>query len=194
MASTAASVDKARLASNLKAARVGAGLSQASAAIAVGKSRQTIVNWENPDATPVPDEAELGLLAKAYGVPAQQLRYGQIIRGAIVTGHAPQTVSGTVSETLHPVDRVDATVTRHARNLPLSVREYLHDFRGRLLKAGATDEQIEEAMDLFRAPQVFTLYVGGAMREFTEDDVLANIRTLAEESVIPTLRRRGLKL
>ena len=75
---------------------------------------------------------------------------------------------------------------------PAPVREYLAELRVRLVKAGADDEQIDEAFDLFKAPSVFAFYAGGATQPFSDEDILANVKTFAEESIIPTLRRRGL--
>lgn len=68
--------DKLRLAKNLRLARVGAGLSQIEVAKLVEKSRQTVSAWEREDETAAsPDDADLEVLAKAYGTTRSALRY-----------------------------------------------------------------------------------------------------------------------
>lgn len=83
---------------------------------------------------------------------------------------------------------------RHARNLPLAIREYLAELRVRLTKGGASEDEIDEAFDLLRSPAVFTFYKGGTPSEFNEEDVLRGMKALAEGVVIPELRDRGRKI
>jgi lambda repressor-like predicted transcriptional regulator len=144
---------------------------------AAGLSRQTLHRAINEDTL----TRETGrAVAKALGVSVDEL-LGEASPG--------QGQAQRVSEGGGTGDQ-----PRHARNLPLAVREYLAELRVRLVKGGATDEQIEEAFDLFRSPAVFSFYFGGAQREFNEEEVLINVKTFAEEAVIPTLKRRGVKL
>lgn len=70
--------DQARLARNLKTAREARRVTQEAAAKAVGKSRQTIVNWENPTNTAEPSSSELAILAERYGVSAKDLRFAPL--------------------------------------------------------------------------------------------------------------------
>lgn len=97
-----------------------------------------------------------------------------------------------------PLDEVPAAgaskATRHERNLPLSIREYLAALQLRLTKGGATEEEVSEAMDLLRAPQLFTFYKGGVPSEYSEDDVLLGVKAIAEGVIIPVLRERGRKI
>jgi len=57
---------------SLKAARVNAGLTQMDAANALGKSKQTIVNWENGSSAI--KYVDLVRLAELYGAPIEMLR------------------------------------------------------------------------------------------------------------------------
>jgi transcriptional regulator with XRE-family HTH domain len=172
----------------LKQAREEAGLSQAAAAQAVDIDSVTLSRYERARlATP---RTTLIALAQLYGKPLsffgeEALSLGGVPRGTMPAAATNEGIDSSTSE---------AVPARHARNLPYSVRQYLHDFRGRLLKARVPEEAIDEALDLMRSPQVFSFFVGGTARDFPEADVLANVRTFAEESIIPTLKRRGYKL
>lgn len=83
--------DLARLARNLKTAREARKISQTEAGRAVGKSRQTIVNWESPESTAEPSTSELATLASKYGVSARDLRFEDLERqpAAVRPTHAP---------------------------------------------------------------------------------------------------------
>jgi transcriptional regulator with XRE-family HTH domain len=83
---------------------------------------------------------------------------------------------------------------RHAKNLPLSVREYLADFQLRLVRGGAAEDEVEEAMALLKSPEVFTFYKGGVPSEFNEDEVLRGMKAIGEGVIIPTLQERGRKV
>lgn len=167
-------MDKAQLARNLKVAREAAGLTQAGVATALGKSRQTIINWESETASPEPDEGELSVLADIYRVSTQDLRYGEVHRAPPVT--------------------VSAVVPRHARNLPYEVRKYLAEFQLRLTNANVPEEEIEEAMRLLKSPDVFTYFKGGALSEYNEEDVLNGMRAIGEDVIIPRLKKLGRKV
>jgi transcriptional regulator with XRE-family HTH domain len=70
--------DLARLARNLKTARLARGITQPQAAAAVGvKSRQTIVNWESPENEAEPSTKQLAVLAELYGVTPKDLRFAE---------------------------------------------------------------------------------------------------------------------
>lgn len=165
-------------------ARVAAGLSQIQAAKLVGKSRQTVNSWEREDENAAsPDDADLDILAEAYDTTRAALRYG--LDGSLIkAAYAVREGEPSYSQSL----------PRHARNLPLAVREYLAEFQLRLTKGGATEDEIEEAMDLLRSPQLFTFYKGGAPSEYNEEDVLRGIKGIAEGVIIPELRERGRKV
>lgn len=167
--------DKNRLAKNLRLARVAAGLTQIDAAKLVGKSRQTINSWEREaEDAASPDDSDLQTLADAYGTTRAELRYGASSR----------------------VSQPDAIPyeARHARNLPLAVREYLAEVRLRLTKGGATEEEIDEAFDLLRSPEVFSYFSGGKLNEFNETDVLDGMRSIVENVIIPRLKQLGRKI
>lgn len=70
--------DRARLARNLRIAREAARVSQTDAGKAVGKTRGTIVNWENPARPAEPDSDEVAILATLYGLTSRDLRFGEL--------------------------------------------------------------------------------------------------------------------
>lgn len=136
----------------------------------------TLSRWERGLHRP-PRSAAL-LLAKLYGVRPERLGEKADSLGEVRRGTSP----------------ADEPTPRHARNLPLAVREYLAELRLRLTKGGAQEEEIEEAMDLLRSPALFTFYKGGTPSEFNEEDVLRGMKALAEGVVIPELKDRGRKI
>jgi transcriptional regulator with XRE-family HTH domain len=89
--------DLARLSRNLKTARTAKGITQPEAAAEVSKTRQTIVNWENPANPAEPSSAELATLARLYGVTPRDLRFEELERQAA----APRMAAGrTVADEL----------------------------------------------------------------------------------------------
>jgi hypothetical protein len=80
---------------------------------------------------------------------------------------------------------------RHAQNLPYSIRVFLDEFRLRITKGGASEEEVDRAMQLLRSPALFTWYSSGTPRELPEDKVLQSMRAIAESVIIPELRERG---
>lgn len=64
---------------NLRTAREAARISQTAAGEAVGKTRGTIVNWENPENSAEPDSDEVAILATLYGLSSQELRFAELL-------------------------------------------------------------------------------------------------------------------
>jgi transcriptional regulator with XRE-family HTH domain len=150
-------------------------------AAALGVHVITVSKWRT--GTQPIEPARLGALAEFLDVPESWLRSG----------------AEAVQESVRVRDDARADVVRgdqprHARNLPLSVREYLAELRLRLTKGGADDEEIDEAMDLLRSPQLFTFYKGGAPSEYNDADVLRGMKGIAESIIIPELNERGRKI
>lgn len=83
---------------------------------------------------------------------------------------------------------VEAKIKRH---LPLIAREFLAEFRLRLTREGAEEDEIDEAMDLLRSPQLFTFYKGRNPAEYSEDELVRGMKAIAEGVIIPVLRERG---
>lgn len=174
--------DKMRLARNLRMARVAARMTQIAAASLVGKSRQTINAWEREDEDSAsPDDGDLDLLASAYGTTRAALRYGEIGPIGIYTdaGVANQRVS-------------EPAPGRQA--LSASIREFLAHSQLEMVKAGALEDEVSEAMDLLKSPQIFTFYQGGAPHDFTEEQVLMGMRAIYRGVIKPELKKRGRKL
>jgi transcriptional regulator with XRE-family HTH domain len=174
----------------LRMARVAAGKSVQEAAAAVGKSRQAYSAWERlEESAPVPDDGDLAVLAPLFGVPLAQLQSGEWI-----TRYAPGSSEMQTAPRHGEESWSSRPLPRHLRHLPLAVREYLGEFRSRLKRGGASDEEITEALELMQSPQVFTFYKGGALSEFNEDQVLRGMKAIGEGVVIPELRERGRKI
>jgi transcriptional regulator with XRE-family HTH domain len=162
-------------AARLVAAMTEKGVKNPEVAEAVGVVPNTVSKWRQRLQKPSDDQ--LPKLAAYLGKSEAWLRYGDRPAG-------PNLVGG-FSETGPP---------RHARNLPLAVREYLAEFQLRLTKGGASEDEIDEAMALLRSPDVFVYFKGGRIAEYNEADVLDGMRSLAEDVIIPRLQKLGRKL
>lgn len=162
----------ADFAARLVAAMTEKGVKNPDVAEAVGVVPNTVSKWRQR--LQKPSEEQMERLAAYLEKTESWLRYGD----------APRAVN----ETARLYDAGKPGV------YPPATREYLAELRLRLVRVGATDEQIDEAFDLFKAQEVFAFFVGGTAQPFGEEDILSNVKTFAEEVVIPTLKRRGLKL
>lgn len=89
--------DRQRLSVNLKVAREAKGISQGAAGQAVGKTRGTIVNWENPANPAEPNSDEVETLASLYGVTTRDLRFAALVRQAAAPAPPPPPVIPTPS-------------------------------------------------------------------------------------------------
>jgi transcriptional regulator with XRE-family HTH domain len=178
--------DASQIGVALKRAREHAGLSQAAAAQKIGIDSVTLSRYERgkmlaPRATRI-------ALASLYRAAPEELGLEAGSLGAVPRG-TPEREPAVLRE--HVPEGYGA---RHRRNLPLAVRSYLAELQLRLTKGGATEEEIDEAMELLRSPQVFTFYKGGAPSEYNEEDVLRGMKAIAEGVIIPELRDRGRKV
>lgn len=100
--------DRDRLARNLKEAREAKGISQSEAAVAVGKSRGTIANWEQIGGEFEPRSAELAILAKLYGIGAKDLRFAELERGVSVRSESTAALSSVQPATRRPASDLAA--------------------------------------------------------------------------------------
>jgi transcriptional regulator with XRE-family HTH domain len=177
---------KLRLKLALRAARDAARKTAQEAADAVGKSRQAISAWERLDeSAPLPDGDDFEKLAALYGLTPRELHNLYMLPAR--EGRE---------------DAYDARVSEKAPNWPRrssgsplpAVREYLAELRLRLTKASVPDEEIEEAMDLLRAPQLFRYFKDGEMIDYSESDALDGVKSIANDVIIPRLRKLGRKI
>lgn len=176
------------LAESIKRQREKLGITQAELAQRLGVHKQTVVKYE-AGAISLPS-GRLSALAHALELPIDELfRVAADLKGASV----PQDDDEMAREA-DELARLSRSAPRHARALPLSVREYLGEFRLRLIRGGASDEEIDEALSLMQSPQLFTFYKGGALSEFNEDQVLRGMKAIGEGVVIPELNERGRKI
>lgn len=162
------------LGQRLREAMVGAGVRNKAIADAAGVHINTVSQWLN-DRFP-PSEEALAAIAPVVKRSVSWLRYGE----------SPDPERGFSPPA--------ASTVRHARNLPLAVREYLAEFQLRLVKGRATEDEIEEAMRLLKSPDVFSYFKGGRPTEYNEEDVLSGMRAIGEDVIIPRLRKLGRKI
>lgn len=160
----------------LRAAMKRKGVKNPEVAAAVGVHPITVSKWRS--GTQPIEPARLPLLAEFLGVSVEWLR------------DDPQDMLPGIAEQLN----AQPDAPRHARNLPLAVREYLAEFQLRLVKGGASEEEIEEAMRLLKSPDVFSYFKGGRLTEFNEEDLLNGMRAIGEDVIIPRLRKLGRKV
>jgi transcriptional regulator with XRE-family HTH domain len=187
--------EEATLGERLKAARLRAGWEQSQVAKHVEVHKVTVSKWERDVQMPSGDL--IFELASFYGVSPEYLLRGQSVTENVSRGTSRASAAGPGP--LRTADEVaewgaPALNPRHARNLPLSVREYLAEFHVRLVKGGASEDEIDEAMALLRSPDVFSYFKGGKLAEYNEEDVLDGMRSLAEDVVIPRLQKLGRKV
>lgn len=163
-----------RLAEGLRQARAAAHLTQVQAAEALGITPVTVSNHER--GVTEPDEGLIVRYAELYDTRPEALRYGENWQRRVRdTRDLDLVVAGEVG-------------------LSQPVRTFLAETRLELTKGGASDEEIEEAMELLTAPQVRSYFMGGARRDRSEEDVLKGMRALVEAVIKPTLRELGRNL
>lgn len=63
-----------------------------------------------------------------------------------------------------------------------------------MVKAGALEDEVSEALDLLKSPQIFTFYQGGAPKDFSEEQVLVGMRAIYRGVIKPELKKRGRTL
>lgn len=186
------------------------GLTQAQLAKRLGVHKQTVVKYE-AGAINIPSNRLLALaVALQFGFRLEGIEdpsapgfsyAGRLVltdRGgeALYVAESPEQYDEEpVTVTRDHKDRIlPRKIPRHLRNLPLAVREYLAEFQLRLTRSGATEEEIDEALELMRSPELFTFYKGGMPSEYPEADVLRGMKAIGEGVVIPELRDRGRKI
>jgi transcriptional regulator with XRE-family HTH domain len=134
-------------------------------AAAVGAGANTVNGWENGRAIP--------------SVPAQQAL-------AQVLGVSREWLLGESEEPDPQPVKPSGVLSKRGleRPLPLvadsyEVRVWQKQFELELTKAGATEDQVAEAMDLVRAPQVLTFFAGGGSKSFSEEKAIQGMTTMA---------------
>lgn len=121
----------------LRQARVEAGLTQKQAAEKVGTTDVSISNWENGANISEPMLTKLG---EVYGKPLSWLRYGNDLARAV-------TESPNVDYNVTPPELLDVFQRNPAfrRRLPPKPYARVYEHIDRMLAAGCTSEQIDEA-------------------------------------------------
>lgn len=176
----------------LKEAREEAGLSQAAAAATAGVDAMTISRYERAERRP--KRPMLLLLADTYGV--QPERFGEPSepsrrRASSVPRETNRLDRSTL---LQQGSRGGTREPRHLANLPLEIRVFLDEFRLRLTKAHATEEEVDRAMALLRSRDIFSYFSTGEPKDLPPDKVLKTMKAIAEHVIVPELRERGRKL
>jgi transcriptional regulator with XRE-family HTH domain len=156
-------------AARARQAREKAGLNLPAAAKALGWAEGVLVEWERGTRQPSLDDVQhMGMM---YGVSLDWLLNGK--------GSPERQRVVSVQE------------PRIAQNLPYNIRVFLEEFRLRITKGGATEEEVDRAMQLLRSPSLFTWYSSGTPRELPEAKVLQSMKVIAESVIVPELRARG---
>lgn len=163
------------LGTRLKVLMKAKGVNNPEVAEAIGVDPVTVSQWRSGRQRPGDDT--LKRLAEYLGTTPEHLRYGAL--------------SGIVREA---VERPYEQQPRLARNLPLTIREYVAEFELRLVRAKVPEEDVEEAMRLLRSVASFVYNKGGVQREFPEEAVLRNMKGIGEDVIVPDLRERGYKV
>lgn len=162
--------DKSRFANNLRVSREAAGLTQAELAGRIGKSRATVINWEDPEKTTMPAEADVDALAKELKIEKAELRYGDAVR-------APRRVSESA-----PVSYA---------NLPVHLMKMASSFELEALEMGADEPMMRWVAQALRSPESVTMFrMGYDGKEASPNDQLkfmeshiAKLRALVKERV-----------
>lgn len=140
----------ALLALNLRVARQMARLTQADAAKALGRSRQTVVAWENPNATAKPDHSMLEEIGKLYRQRPDMLTEGRLgIRDKL-----PDPLPFDHSEKEEFLDRM-------RRSFPPSLEIMAMDFEDELRDSGVDREFRRYVRGVMHDPALMILYAGG---------------------------------
>ena len=162
--------DKARFAKNLRVLREAADLTQAQLAERIGKSRGTIIAWEDPERPTMPSEADMDVVARTLSTTKAALRYGDTagMRGG------PGDASGR---------REHATLPRRLRMMAL-------DFEREALEKGADEAFMRYVRTSFDDPDYVALFAGGPDESpMTEDEAIDEMKAhIAELRAI--LKRR----
>lgn len=134
--------DKARFAKNLRLLREAAELTQAQLAEAIGKSRGSVIAWEDPDRPTMPSEGDLGIVAAALHTTRAELRYGEVIaRRPAIHERLQERTGGSV--------------------LPRQLELMALDFEREALQAGASETLMRYIRSSLRNPDLAALFGGG---------------------------------
>jgi hypothetical protein len=174
--------DLKALGAALASLRVQAGfVTHEAAATATGIERATIVRHEQGKGG-VPHARTLGTYERHYQAPHGLLRRIMEGRASLVSESVPRGTSW------------EKTAPSFGRALSAAEREYLAELRLRLTRAGVDVEAIERAETLLKSPSVFSYFAGGGLNEYSEEDVLNGMRSMAEDVIIPRFRDKGLRI
>lgn len=155
---------RSELGERLRALREGRRLTQQSAGEHLGVDRVTVSNWER--GATIPEPAVLERIAAFYGVPAADLARRVPAGPGITHGH------------ISLAERAEPAAAKVLRNY--EVRVWLSDFRGDLVKAGLSDEEVEAAVRLATSPDAFVYAFGGRVREMTEAEALEELEAIGQ--------------
>jgi transcriptional regulator with XRE-family HTH domain len=162
--------DKARFAKNLRLLREAADLTQAELADAVGKSRGSVVAWEDEDRPTMPSETDLETVARRLKTTKAELRYGDVMN------RAPMMVR----------DGGPAT------SLPRRLEIMALDFEKWAIEQGADRAFMRYVRSSLREPDFVALFAGGPDESMMNPEQAENeMRAHIDE--LKTMLRRRLK-
>jgi transcriptional regulator with XRE-family HTH domain len=178
----------------IKRRREELGMTQAQLAERLGVHKQTIVKYEAGSINIASDR--LIELAGILGMTFSVTDHDDLNPANILVVKSSEGADVYLKDPRTPTDASQSSVgeppsARHAVNLPYSIRVFLDEFRLRITKGGASEEEVDRAIQLLRSPSLFTWYSSGTPRELPEGKVLQSMKAIAESVIIPELRERG---
>jgi transcriptional regulator with XRE-family HTH domain len=80
-----------------------------------------------------------------------------------------------------------------AYGLPQTIRVWIQEFLTKLVRAGVSDREVDEARRVLTSPEMYRAYVGSEPQQYSEDETLLGIQAhgVAIETV---LRSRGYEI
>lgn len=164
---TSVGMPKARFARNLRVLRKALGLTQKELADRIGKSRNTVNAWEDPDVPTMPEGSDtMEQLAKALGVTVIALNYDDLIGSS----------GAAVKE---PVHAPPSEPRYRGRDLPRLVEVIAKKFELEALETGATSEEMGVIRTtLYSSETVQMFHMGWDGAPMTEDEQRVEMEAL----------------
>lgn len=160
--------DKERFANNLRVLRRKAGLTQAALADRIGRSRATVVAWEDPAEPNMPSEADVLRVAAEVGVTARDLRYNMF-----------DAAGAPIQTELYPAAVREPRY--RGRDLPRAVDVIAKRFEVEAMEAGATDQEMGVIRQALYSPETVLMFsMGYEGPPMNEEEQRVEIEALAQ--------------
>jgi len=80
-----------------------------------------------------------------------------------------------------------------AYGLPQAIRIWIQEFLTKLVRAGVSDREVDEARRVLTSPEMYRAYVGSEPQQYSEDETLLGIQAHAV-AIETVLRSRGYEI